>query len=116
MKPEYPKYIQEQIDAALKKTGGDRITNPNANMEFYACSASHEEKKSERFNTPVRVDIYSTRKRKTDIDNISGKAALDGIVNNQLLADDSPDEIAEYQVHKAEIGKIEKTTIVITEL
>ena len=75
--------------------------------------------KIERFDAPVRIDIYSTRKGKTDIDNISGKAALDGIIKAGILKDDSTEFIKEYQVHRAvPVTKTEdeKTEIVITEI
>jgi Holliday junction resolvase RusA-like endonuclease len=71
------------------------------------------EKKSSRFTAPVSISIYSTRCRATDIDNISGKAVLDGLVNCGIFKDDSPEFIESYQVHKAKIGKEEKTVISI---
>lgn len=94
----------------------NRTSHSASNLELSPRCKSMEAKASKRFTSPVRIDIYSTRERKTDIDNISGKAVLDGIVKSGILRDDSPDEIEAYQVHKATIGNEEKTIIVITEL
>ena len=68
---------------------------------------------SQRFVTPVRVFIYSIRNRLPDMDNISGKAVLDAIVNLGILQDDSKKWIPEQPRHTSEVGKEEKTVITI---
>jgi Holliday junction resolvase RusA-like endonuclease len=90
-----------------------------ANVEQGFGNALLGAQKIERFNAPVRIDIYSTRKSKTDIDNLSGKATLDGIVKAGILKDDSTEYIKEYQVHSAvpvSTTEEEETKIVITEI
>lgn len=96
----------------------------NANRNRAPHSSSHVERPSRdesipayagpKFTAPVCINIYSTRKRKTDIDNISGKAILDGCVKSGIFKDDSPEFVEAYQVHRPEIDKEEKTVIVIT--
>ncbi len=43
----------------------------------------------------ARIKIVSYRKRLIDIDNISGKAAIDGLVHAGILEDDSPEYVSE---------------------
>jgi Holliday junction resolvase RusA-like endonuclease len=90
-----------------------------ANLEQAFVDRLLATQKNKRFNAPVRIDIFSTRKGKTDIDNISGKAALDGFIKIGLLKDDSAEYIKEYQVHSAvpvSTTEEEETKIVITEI
>jgi Holliday junction resolvase RusA-like endonuclease len=50
-----------------------------------------------------------------DIDGLSIKAAIDGIVEAGILADDSPKQVKEIRNSQSK-GKIEKTTITIEEI
>ena len=49
------------------------------------------------------------------MDGLSVKAAIDGLVEADVLADDSPEQVAEI-VHRQTKGKPEETTIVIEEI
>lgn len=113
----FPDHIKQQV---IKGFGKEEINNypsiPVANVEPSFRNESISKNAPPSFNTPVSIHIYSARKAKTDIDNISGKAALDAIVNLGILQDDSPDQIAIYQVHKPKICCEEKTVIVIEEI
>lgn len=110
-------HAKEQIRREFsKKKDGNRTSNSPSNVERSTVNASIHTYAGTTFDTPVRVDIYSTRQRKTDIDNISGKAVLDGCVAAGIFKDDSPDFIECYQVHKPEISAEEKTIIVIEEV
>jgi Holliday junction resolvase RusA-like endonuclease len=122
-------YAKEQIRRSLaggsrfnaaacdkKAAPRNRASDTAANVEQYFVNATLPAYAGEKFNSPVRVDIYSTRCRKTDIDNISGKALLDGCVKSGIFTDDSPEYIRQYQVHNPEIGEEEKTLIVIEEI
>jgi len=112
-----PEHIKQQIvDAYRKKKNGDNTPHSVADMEPASRNESVPTYAGETFDSPVHIDIYSRRKKKTDIDNISGKAALDGIVNCGILETDSPDQIESYQVHKPEISPVEQTVIVIEEV
>ncbi|HJZ06384.1 MAG TPA: hypothetical protein VJ327_11140 [Patescibacteria group bacterium] len=113
----YPEYIKEQLRCGFsEKKSRNRASDTTSDVELPFCRKSVCKNASATFNTSVRIDIYSTRKRKTDIDNISGKAALDGIIESGLLIDDSPDQIESYQVHKPKISNKEKTLIVIEQI
>lgn len=87
-------------------------TNRKSNVEL-AEILPLEILESKRFTSPVRVSFHSIRQRLPDMDNLSGKAVLDGIVKAGILQDDSAKQIPERPIHTAEIGKEEKTIITI---
>lgn len=60
----------------------------------------------------VRITFYHTRTRLADPDGLSGKAAIDGIVEAGLLPDDSAQYVAEVR-HFQIKGSREETRIVI---
>ena len=69
----------------------------------------------EGFVTPVRLHIHSVRKRLVDIDNLSAKAVIDGLVFSKILPDDRPEYVQEI-THSQEKGEEEKTIITIEEV
>ena len=68
-----------------------------------------------RFNSPVRIHIHSVRKRLTDVDGVSAKAAIDGLVKADVFTDDSPEFVKEVS-YSQEKGPEEKTIIRIETL
>lgn len=70
------------------------------------------------FDSPVRITVISYRKRLADPDGISAKAAIDGIVAEGLLRDDSAKEVREVRYRQVKVGRgeDEKTEIVIEEV
>ena len=93
----------------------DRAADTAANMEQVVCDAPLGTKEVPRFDTPVCVSFHSVRKRLADIDGISGKAALDGLVLGGVLQDDSPKFVQEIK-HTQEKGRQEKTIITIEQI
>lgn len=87
-------------------------------MEQNTSNAPLGAKETPRFNSPVRIHFHSIRNRLCDIDGISGKAALDGIVHAGILPDDSAKFVKEvtHSQSKTSKGAEEKTVITITEL
>ena len=63
--------------------------------------------------TPCRINFHSVRNRLADIDGLSGKAILDGIVLAGILPDDSPEYVSEVS-HSQSKGAAEKTIVKIT--
>lgn len=90
----------------------DRITDSLTHLEPSHGNAPLGTQEAQRFNTPVRISFHSVRKRLADIDGISGKAVLDGIVKSGLLQDDSP-QFVESVSHSQEKGKEEITIVTI---
>jgi len=93
----------------------DNTTAAAADME---SNFSHEplgQEKITRFTSPVRCHIHSIRKRLADVDGISGKAILDGIVKTGLLKSDTTEQIVEV-TYSQEKGETEETIITIETL
>ena len=74
-----------------------------------------EEKESPRLNSCYDLHVHSARKRLVDIDGISAKAAIDGLVNCGLLSDDSSKQIRSIK-YTQEASKEESTTLTFTEV
>ena len=83
-------------------------------MEQNISNASLGEKKIKRFNSPVSIHVHSIRKRLTDADGVSAKAAIDGLVLSGLLPDDSPKYVSKVS-YSQEKGSKEETIITIEE-
>ena len=83
-------------------------------MEQDTGDASLGEKKIKGFNTPVSIHVHSIRKRLTDPDGISAKAAIDGLVHWGILTDDTSKEV-EGVSYSQEKGEPEQTIITLQE-
>lgn len=90
----------------------NRDTNPDADMEPLISNAPLGANEVPKFDSPVRITFNHTRTRLADIDGLSGKAAIDGIVKVGILSDDSPKQVTEV-VHTQTKGPIETTVITI---
>jgi Holliday junction resolvase RusA-like endonuclease len=90
------------------------VTIPATNMEQIACYEPLGEEAFKRFSPPVCIHIHSVRSRLADIDGISAKAVIDGLVHAKILWDDSPTFVKQVTFTQ-EKGKEEKTIITITD-
>lgn len=89
----------------------DNAADSDADMESPAGNAPMGAQEMQRFDTPVRIRVTHYRHRLCDADGPSIKAALDGIVQCGILADDSTKEIHEISHQQVKIprGQEEKT-------
>jgi len=60
---------------------------------------------------PVSIHIHSIRKRLTDCDGTSGKAAIDGLVLAGIIEDDSPKFVKSVTFSQEKVDGPEKTII-----
>jgi len=83
-----------------------------ADLESFIVHESLSTGEFKEMAPQCRIHIHSKRKRLTDADGISAKAAIDGLVHGGLLQDDSPQFVQEvsYSQNKA---KEEETIIEI---
>lgn len=111
---ELPKKLREQVEAQLSRDAANTASNVEPNTRDEPLG----EKEAPRFDTPCRVHFHSIRKRLADCDGISGKAALDGLVHENIFRDDSTQyvENVSHSQEKAAKGQSEKTIITITEI
>jgi len=75
-------------------------------------------KRIKRLDKKVNINIMHYRHRKADPGGISHKAAIDGLVNEQILSNDSTKEIEEIRESQKKIpsSKPEITIITISEV
>lgn len=90
-------------------------TNTATDLESASQDASSSENLCEFGNQAVRIHIHSVRKRPTDPDGVSAKAAIDGIVESGVLDDDNC-EIVKSVTFSQEQGDEEQTVITIERL
>lgn len=81
-------------------------------MEQASSNEPLAEKEAKRQDSRVCIHVHSIRKRLTDADGISAKAAIDGIVHAGILKDDSPQYVKEV-TYSQEKGEPEETIITI---
>jgi len=96
----------------VSNENGNHTAVPAADMEQVVSDAPLAEKKIKGFASPVRVNFHSVRKRLADVDGISGKAVLDGIVIAGLLPDDSTEYVTSV-TYSQEKGAEEMTIVTI---
>lgn len=70
----------------------------------------------QRSDTPVDITIHSVRQRRIDVQNCSGKAAIDGIVHAGILYDDGPNQIASAKFTQEKTSGEEMTIITIEDI
>jgi len=83
-----------------------------ADLESAIVNESVSENGFTPLATQCRIHIHSKRKRLTDADGVSAKAAIDGLVHGGLLQDDSPQFVQEVSYSQAK-AKEEETIIEI---
>ena len=91
-----------------KKDCGNSFRFPDANLEPDSSNATISEDETAAFSSPVNLHVHHVRKRATDIDGLSIKATLDGLVASGILPDDSPKWIKSIKT-TASKGEVEKT-------
>ena len=102
----------EGVVSAKKRN--NRTAGADANVEPDSTDAALRANEAPAFTAPVRVHVHHTRKRLADLDGLSVKAVLDGVVAAGLLADDSAKQITSI-THSQSKGEPETTVVTITE-
>lgn len=104
---------RQLLAAALAKEVSRKAPVPASNVE---SSVGHEQVgagKVAPFDTPTCIHVHSVRKRLTDADGVSAKAAIDGLVHAGVLYDDDPSHVRQVTFSQ-EQGEPEETIITIT--
>jgi hypothetical protein len=89
--------------------------NANANVEPNIVNDKISANEIKTLDSPTRLHVHHIRARECDIDGLSIKAALDGLVACGVLPDDSAKHIKSIQV-TASKGSPEKTIFTFEEL
>lgn len=100
-----------------KKTSNSTTPARTPDMESNSWYETLVEEGPSPFSSPVRISIHSKRKRLTDADAVSAKAAIDGLVCAGLLKDDSPEFVKEVSYSQEKVtAEEEETIITLTEV
>ena len=110
----YQQQARERYAEALGNAD-NRTSNPVTDPKSVAKLKQVAVAKNPAFSSLVYVFVNSFRHRLPDSDGISGKAAIDGLVRNGILEDDSPRFVKNtfYSCEKVPMAEKEKTVIVI---
>lgn len=66
------------------------------------------------FDSPVSIRIHSYRIRLADVDGVSGKAVLDGLVLAKIIADDTTKEVKEVLFSQTKVKNKTEEKVVVT--
>lgn len=99
----------------MPKATGNRTADPHADLEQDSGNAALSKNQAPYFGKPVRIHFHHVRNRLADIDGLSVKYAIDALVDGNVLAGDTPLQVAEV-THSQSKGSPEETRIVIEEL
>ena len=100
-----PKNVRE------KCLRGNSFAAPHVERAFEHATARQNAGKGN--GAPCCIAIHSFRHRLADADGVSGKAAIDGLVQAGILADDSPEFVRSVSFTQ-EKSEVEKTVITLT--
>lgn len=98
-----------------KKSSRNRRPRSDANMESNSINDQIQQDEAATFNTSTHLEIIHHRKRPTDPDGCSAKAAIDGIVAAGILPDDSAKWIESIKITVIQ-SVVEKTIFRFTEV
>lgn len=91
----------------------NRVAVTATYLEPDTCNAPLAKKKAAGHAAPCRIHVHSLRNRLADIDGISAKAAIDGIVHAGILDDDSPEFLQSVSYSQEKTKGREETRITI---
>ena len=83
-------------------------------LERTAGNESIRSGKGPAFDSPVSVRVHSYRCRLCDVDGVSGKALLDGLVHANVIADDSTKEVREVTYAQTKVKNKSDEKVVVT--
>ena len=96
----------------MNEDSSNHLTDTLANLESYLVNATLPKDRDAEEDTRASIYVRSFRRLNRDPDGVSVKAALDGIVERGILADDSSKQIKSitFETFKS---PDEKTVIII---
>jgi hypothetical protein len=85
----------------------DRSAREATNLERITCDEPMATCGRAAFDSLVSIRIHSYRVRLADVDGISGKALLDGLVLAKIIADDTTKEVKEALFSQTKVTNVE---------
>ena len=93
----------------------DRATRKNANAKRLVRDEPVAAEEGYPFSARVDIRVHHVRKRLADPDNLCIKAVIDALRHTGILQEDTQEFVRSVS-HSQEKGKIERTTVTITEV
>ena len=91
----------------------NRDTHENANVERGVSNGTLEANEAPAFDTRVRIEVVSYRTRLADADGICVKYAIDSLVYDRIIADDSAKYVEEVRYCQAKVkNKSDEKTVI----
>ena len=109
------KVIKQGSNYGTARVVGDNAANKATNVECVTRNASLPACKGPLFDSQVSLRVHSYRTRLVDVDGVSAKYAIDGLVMGGVIANDTTKEVREviYTQTKVKNKSQEKTEITI---
>jgi hypothetical protein len=98
----------------MPEKNNNRNTSAATDLEQGTVDATLRANEAPRILAPCRINFHSVRHRLADIDGLSGKAVLDGIVLAGILSDDSPKFVKEVSHSQTKGNKAEAEKTIVT--
>ena len=92
----------------------DRPARQATNLERTTCDESLATCGRAAFDSPVSIRIDSYRCRLCDVDGISGKALIDGLVLAKIIADDTTKEVKEVLFSQTKVKNKTEEKVIVT--
>ncbi len=92
----------------------DNDSRQATDMERTAFDEPIQTRGGTAFDTPVSIRIDSYRCRLADVDGISGKAVLDGLVLAGVIADDTTKEVKEVLFSQTKVKNKSEEKVIVT--
>ena len=92
----------------------DRSARQAADLERTACDEQVETCGRAAFDSPVSIRIDSYRIRLADVDGISAKAVLDGLVLAKVIANDTTKEVKEVLFSQTKVKNKTEEKVIVT--
>lgn len=107
--------IKQGSNYGTARVINDNHSNKAANVERIISHASLPAGKGPLFDSQVSIRVHSYRTRLVDVDGVSAKYAIDGLVMGGIIANDTTKEVREvtYSQTKVKNKSEEKTEITI---
>jgi hypothetical protein len=92
----------------------DCATRQVTDLERTVGNESIQASKSPAFDSQVSIRIHSYRCSLCDVDGVSGKACIDGLVLAGVIADDSTKEVREVTYAQTKVAHKYQEKVVVT--
>ena len=99
---------------AFCEANPNRVAVPAAKFKSHPGNESLVKKGVPRLDAPCHIHLHSKRHRCIDVDNLYGKACIDGLRYSGFIQDDSPEYVTKVTYSQEKISRKEPEETIIT--